>query len=385
MRVDRTLLSAPLALAAAAVVTAACQRDTGSPTDPFAADPWTLSDREARIGSLDDPDYIFNPILRMALSPDGLLYTAHQGEATIRRWTADGAPAGSLGRRGEGPGEFRVPYQVGFFGDSLWVWDVAGGRVSYFDLRGEFLGSVSAKADVSWDVSPVRPIAPLRDGTFMWMRLPFFPNGSGTGNEVPFAKIDADGRMLALIWAQPWEPHDAAGQYFGDAHLSGLGRRGLLVVDRRVWTGEGEATIRVGEIGFDGDTIFTAAVSYDPVPLTDERFDAGVRAAAEGRADTSEAQMRGLMYRPPYLPAVSHVIGAEDGTVWLRRFDPVETDAGEEVFEWWVLDGEGSPLARALTPAGLDVRLITADMVWGLERDELDVEYIVRYRLTKDG
>ena len=38
----------------------------------------------------------------------------------MRRWPADGAPAGTLGRKGEGPGEFRVPYQLGFFGDSLW-------------------------------------------------------------------------------------------------------------------------------------------------------------------------------------------------------------------------------------------------------------------------
>ena len=384
MKFHRTPLSALPALAVTVIIAAACQGDAGSSTDPFATDPWTLSDREARIGSVDDPDYIFNPILRMALSPDGLLYTAHGGEATIRRWTADGAPAGSVGRRGEGPGEFRVPYQVGFFGDSLWVWDFAGSRVSYFDLQGEFLGSVAAKADVSWDVAPVFPIAPLRDGTFMWMRRPPFSSaGPGTPKKLPFAKIDADGRRLALIWTQPWEPHDAAGQSFGDTHLSGFGQRGLLVVDRRVWTGEGEATVRVSEIGFDGDTIFTAAVSYDPVPLTDERFDSAVRAAAGPRAD--EAQIREETYRPSYLPAVSHVIGAEDGTIWLRRFDPVELETGEQMNEWWVLDAEGAPLARARTPVGLDVRLITDDMLWGLERDELDIEYIVRHRLMKDG
>lgn len=375
----------PTLAAAALIAAAACQSDATSSRDPFAAEPWTVSERVARIGSVDDPDFIFNPVLRMALSPDGLLYTAHAGEATIRRWTMDGTPAGSVGRKGEGPGEFQVPYQVGFFGDSLWVWDAAGGRVSYFDQQGEFLGSVAARADVGWEVGPVLPIAPLRDGTFMWMRRPpFSSSGPGTPEAIPFAKIDADGRRLALIWEQPWEPHDDAGQTFGDAHLSGLGRRGLLVVDRRVWTGEGDAAVRVSEIGFDGDTIFTAAVSYDPVPLTDERFDSGVRAAlAQGGA--SEAQTREWMHRPSYLPAVSNVIAADDGTIWLRRFDPVEVAAGEPMWEWWILDSGGSPLARALTPVDLDVRLINGDMIWGVERDELDVEYIVRYRLVRDG
>lgn len=55
------------------------------------------------------------------------------------------------------------------------------------------------------------------------------------------------------------------------------------------------------------------------------------------------------------------------------------------MIEWWVLDGEGAPLAQARTPVGLVVRLIADDMVWGLERDELGVEYIVRHRLMKDG
>lgn len=373
----------PTLAVAALIAAAACQSDANLSRDPFAAEPWTVSEREARIGSVDDPDYIFNPVLRMALGPDALLYTAHAGEATIRRWTMDGALAGSVGRKGEGPGEFQVPYQVGFFGDSLWVWDVATGRVSYFDQLGEFLGSVAARADVSWEVGPVHPIAPLRDGTFMWMRRPpFSSSGPATPEAIPFAKIDADGRRLALIWEQPWEPHDDAGQPFGDAHLSGLGRRGLLVVDRRVWTGTGDPAIRVSEIGFDGDTIFTAAVPYDPVPLTAERFDSVVRAWA---GDGAEAGIREAMFRPSYLPAVSHLIGGRDGTIWLRRFDPVEVAAGESMREWWVLDSEGSPLARALTPVDLVVKLITDEMIWGVERDELDVEYIVRYRLMREG
>ena len=105
IKANRAPLAASSALAALLIATA-CQPDTSPPPDPFPPDPWTLSDPEARIGSVDDPDHIFNPVTHMALGPDGLLYTTHAGEGTIRRWTADGAPAGSLGRRGEGPGEF---------------------------------------------------------------------------------------------------------------------------------------------------------------------------------------------------------------------------------------------------------------------------------------
>ena len=31
------------------------------------------------------------------------------------------------------------------------------------------------------------------------------------------------------------------------------------------------------------------------------------------------------------------------------------------------------------------MRVISGDTVWGIERDALDVQYMVRYRLMKDG
>ena len=386
MKLDR--MATPLLMVPAVtalLTTAACQPDTTTSTDPFAAAPWTLSERETTIGSVDDPDYIFNPVLRMTLGPDGLLHTLHEGEATIRRWTADGAPAGTLGRKGEGPGEFQYPYQLGFFGDSLWVWDHLASRVSYFDTVGTFVGSVSVRAARADGEEPVaQPVAPLRDGTFMGLVIAGRHSiAGGKQTERPYVRMDAAGSRLARIWAEPLEPHDAISQLFGDTHLSGFGKGGLLVVDRRAWTGVGDATVRVTEMGFDGDTIFSVTVPYDPVPLAAERYDSVVRAWVG--AGGGEAEIREALYRPSHLPAVSHLVVGEDGTIWLQRFDPVVVESGEPMREWWVLDSGGSPLARALTPEGLEVKLVTGDTVWGIERDELDVEYIVRHRLIKGG
>ena len=102
-----------------------------------------------------------------------------------------------------------------------------------------------------------------------------------------------------------------------------------------------------------------------------------------GPFSASAADVREALYRPQYLPAVNAIMEAGDGTIWLRHFDPTTSEGGEEVYEWWVLDAEGHPLARAVTPARVRLRTILSDVVWGVERDELDVEYIVRYRLVK--
>lgn len=404
---SRTSLARLAMPCAVAIITGGCRTDTGSTPDPFADNLWTLSEREIRVGSADDPDYAFGPIVDLVPGPDGLLYTMHWGEGTIRRWAPDGTPAGTVGRKGEGPGEFESPLGMGFFGDSLWVWDIDAYRVSYFDLEGAFLGSVSPKVDIggSMEESPPRPDRPLRDGTFIGVS-PAWSDGiaRGTLTETPYVHMDADGNRLARIWTRPREPRDVfaildddgfggsySSQPFGDDVRASTADEGLLVLDRRAWTGEGKASVKLTKIGLDGDTLLTVAIPYDPVPLTAERYDSAVAAKVDEWRDRSgpltadESDIREAMYRPEHLPAVRGVMQAQDGTIWLRRFDPVESEDGELMSESWVLDAEGVPLARALTPASVGMFLVDGDTVWGIEHDELGVQYIVRYRLNRDG
>ena len=91
-----------------------------------------------------------------------------------------------------------------------------------------------------------------------------------------------------------------------------------------------------------------------------------------------EADLREATYAPDYLPAIKEMVVAEDGSIWLQRFSPTE-----EGSVWWVLGEDGEPLATAVTPEGLRVLLITADAVWGVETDEYDVNYIVRYEILR--
>lgn len=165
----RGLVSAGRAAFLLALIAATgCQSDTGPAPDPFTGDPWTLSGPEIRIGSVDDPEYVFGMVAGLAPGPGGSLYSLHWREGSIRRWSAEGTPSGSVGRQGEGPGEFQQPTELGFFGDSLWVWDWDGYHVSYFDPEGTFLGRVSPKVDIGGpEGSPPRPSRIFRDGTFL--------------------------------------------------------------------------------------------------------------------------------------------------------------------------------------------------------------------------
>ncbi len=375
-----------------------CQSEAGSSPDLFDGEPWTLSGPELKIGSLDDPEFVFGTVGMAGPGPDGFVYSLHPREATIRRWTADGVPAGTVGRQGEGPGEFTQPGRMGFFGDSLWVMDYGLRRITYFDLEGTLLGSLSPPMNHEEPGGvTLRPSVPLRDGTLIARAgAPTLLIATGELTRNPVTRIDAEGNVLGTIWFQPFRPMDILAilgqdgfggffsvQPFQDAPLSANMEDGLLVVDRRSWTGDGPATITVTRLGLAGDTLFASDLPYTPVPLTSERVDSVVRASTERFGRFPEGDIRDATYRPSYLPPVSGVVVGRDGTLWLRHFDPFESTNGERLYEWWVLDVSGAPLVRALIPARMRILTVTSEMVWGVERDELDVDYIVAYRLVK--
>lgn len=394
------------------ILTGACTALSGGDGDAFGDRSLSLTGPEVRIGAVDDPDYAFGTVADLTVGPDGTVYSLHRGDAHVRLWTSRGEPAGVIGGEGEGPGEFTRPARLGFFGDSLWVMDTRTYQVSYFDPSGAFLGRVAPQVamgrgeDVEW--SPPRPEAPLRDGTFLG-RAPGWSREIATGDltRAPFVHMDGEGETLSLVWMQQLRPTDVLAlmdedgdifgrQPFGDQTLTSTVDDGLIVVDRRAWEGEGQASVRVTRLGVAGDTVWSTAIPYEPTALPRERVDSAAKELAavlfefRSRADPGlapgafERDMIQATYAPGWVPPVRSMVVADDGSIWLERFGPVTEDDGSILRAWWILGADGVPDASAHTPDGLQVMVVTDDAVWGVETDELDVNYIVRYDLV-DG
>ena len=81
---------------------------------------------------------------------------------------------------------------------------------------------------------------------------------------------------------------------------------------------------------------------------------------------------------PAFHPPVSAVVAGSDGTIWLRR-EPVH----QERVGWVVLNDKGERIALAESPIGLEIGAASRDQVWGVIKDDLDVSYLVRYRIQR--
>ncbi|HEY4320634.1 MAG TPA: 6-bladed beta-propeller [Gemmatimonadales bacterium] len=91
----------------------------------------TVQPADGAPGMLEDPDDII-------LMNDGRLIIGQRHPASVRLYDREGTFVRTIGRAGDGPGEYRAP-NIAVFHDTLVTYDGAIGRASLFTVDGKFV------------------------------------------------------------------------------------------------------------------------------------------------------------------------------------------------------------------------------------------------------
>lgn len=336
-----------------------------------------------------DPSYMFQSIRFARFLPDGRIVAADDGPNVVRIYGPDGTLDAEMGSSGEGPGEFvRI--------DGLWitpdgeigVWDSGTGRITIFAVDGtlESSNSVTAAslsaagraemfagafADGSIAVaSPSRPLRPAGDELVAdpWglHRIHLDGDYGGTLGEI---------RGMQRTRGQPWA--------FTSLPYFGIRGESLLVADGP----EPAIAVRDGS----GETIRTLALPLEPTTVGDEIW-AYLEQEMELRGRTLTSRSLEWMARDHDLPAIGGLLVDDSGLIWVKRFDPM-TDglylktgyalAAGPGGEWLVARPTGEAVARISMPEGTVPMDVVGDRLLGVNRDELDVERLIVYRLER--
>jgi hypothetical protein len=355
------------------------------------AQTWTATS-ELRIGSINESDYSLTTISDLVVGSNGAIYVAQPLEKQVRIYDHRGRFVKTFGRGGAGPGEFQDVRTIGWARDTLWVRDRALGRISLFTPEGEFVETVDFHHRVdssAWTWGG--PWALLADGSVMACfgmvliddRFAILPvlRFSRTGEIIDTIFNESRERGILHISNSVFE--GSGPQPFSDAQLHAWSPDGqaVAVVDRRVDAESDDPHYTVTKIDFLGDTIFHRDYRYTPVPLdpatVDEWID-GYLGMLRPRIRLPRSTVTEALYVPSHLPPVKALVLGSDSTVWLQE---PGTEPG--VAKWRVLGPDGSVLAFAALPAALTLFQANGERLWGVEHDEFDVPYVVRYRLQR--
>ena len=163
----------------------------------------------------------------------------------------------------------------------------------------------------------------------------------------------------------------------------GLSPRAMARGDRLVLGTRDRYEVNV----FDASAALTRIIRVQtpPVAVTEAHLEAHLEEmlARLPSPDLAPQVRAGFQDNPhaEYMPAFETLLLDSDGKLWVEDHNL----PGDTLRSWTVFDEEGVPLTRLSLPKTNRVMDIGEDFVLALYRDEMDVEYIRSYPLTRGG
>lgn len=356
-----------------------------------------------RIGNVDDPDTGFSQIRRVISNDDGRVYVLESQDRHVRVYDAAGALLRVIGGPGEGPGEFRSPFELGLVGDTLWVHDVSLHRLTLFTTDGELLRAFTLpriQIEPAPGIVGYLEAASVRSDGFLesMASIPVLTDAQADSFYIPTVRFDTTGAIVDTIRMQR---RGFSGQRLipvGGSMLGApvLGRFSRLevnegdhvfAIERPLATDVREGRFVVTHLDASGDTIFRRQFRYRPRPFEAAFVDSVIaaRAASAERligvdADAAAAAFRAAIEVPPWQSTINSARTGADTVLWLER-----DEGGIAARRWLLIAPNGDPVGSLEIPRNITVHWSRGDIVWAVVRDDLDVQWLVRYQLRPAG
>ncbi|MYA11733.1 MAG: hypothetical protein F4Z32_09740 [Gemmatimonadetes bacterium] len=357
------------------------------------------------IGDFAGPEEIlFGDIESVARDVAGNLVVADDQALQIRVFDPEGNHLRSLGREGEGPGEF----------ESLQgAWPVEDGGILAVDFRDITLFGadgtpVRTGRLLGPDRAAVLPIGLSGPGVLLSSASPYrFPTAAAlSAEDVLRALLDdlnpptffirhrlADGILIDTV--AEWSNHRMAPVSSGERRDLGGGRFSQTVsmqipfAPRSAAAGSPHGVAFTGGVDFEIDVFdgagslrIIARLDEAPPVLTDAHLEA--YATSSGTRERTAASIRRSIesYRelplPGALPGYMSLLIADTGEIWALRY----AIRGARVRRWDIFAADGVYLGRVAVPASFRVEEVSRGQDLGVATDELGVERVQIRELT---
>ncbi len=357
---------------------------------------WVLGQASTlSIGTLEgDSLYQFYGVSAGVKLSDGRIAVSDVGSHQLRIFAPDGTFLTAFGREGEGPGEFRNIRVMGIVGfDTLVILDGRQRRVSRYHPEAGFLGQTLLPDEAG--------VAMHSNGMFEDGAIVF---GGGVnrvrGGEAPepgyerltnsFFSVTLDGAGITHFGDFPgtevfWTTTEYDGEEMTAAAFLHFGKSPeAMAGGERLALGTRDR-YEVEVFDPSGSLVRVVRVLTPPVAVTPTHLDGLLKERLARLQDPDIAPgIRSAFRDTPsadHLPAFERLFLDSEGYLWVEDYHL----PGQEVRTWTIFDADGRPLTRLSLPAGNQVLQIGQDYVLARFRDELDVDFVRIYPLTRGG
>ena len=357
-----------------------------SGTEPPASDPsWQRRLELDRILAGAEAGVTFGLVTHLALSPAGDVLVQDARPYGVVRLDRDGTFVDSIGRRGQGPGEYWFPDGLAVLSDGrIIVRELVPPAIIVFAEDGGFITEWPLDGLIPHPSFGSMAIRPNRRGEFTVSTMVGETAVNEAQDRFGFYTLTAEGQVLDSIipGGTSWDGALAWGSFHPQKHT--------------VWHFDGTFVVGLAdayhfEIIEASDTVRVER-TYDPVPVSDEE-----RAAFD--VEMAWRERRGSRFNeripepPQFKAAYKRILVTEGGEIWVflhsrgEQWTTQDLGAGllwprfREPLRIDVFDRSGRLLGVVEGPAEIDPKVVRGDTVWAVLTSEHEEHLIARYVL----
>jgi hypothetical protein len=354
---------------------------------------------ELKIGTAGgDPNYQFGTVAAVDVGSDGSIYVLDQQSQHVRVFDSEGTYLRTIGGPGGGPGE--LSQQPGGLvvtsGDTLLVPDIGHQRITRFTGAGQTVGSfplpLTEGIPMRWQIGP--------DGRIVQQsRIGAFRDASAATEPVApkdlLLERDATGAITDTLMELPmgesfqFSQNDMRIRLFEPEPMWALGSGGTVYFGMN-------SGFDIGQYGSDGQLVRRIRRPAERKPVTETDIVAIKKAMEELFADQgvppqAMQMIMGSIEFADHYPAFANMIGGPGGSLWAQRVTSAQdmADAGVTEFNpqdigspvWDVFGTEGRYLGAIRLPDRFQPLRVIENGIWGVWRDDLDVQYVTLLRV----
>ncbi|MDD8025800.1 MAG: 6-bladed beta-propeller [Acidobacteriota bacterium] len=326
----------------------------------------------------------FSQLSDLAVDDRGHIYVADYKEINIKVFDASGAFQKTIGRKGQGPGEFSALVQIEISNGRLYAWDI--GHIIILDLEGAYIKSIPVKKAFTW-----RTLRALPDGRFLVEKYLVDRQDPGHKEEALLDLYSADFDFLKTIYRREIHRYKPITEPvamdlsipFATELFSEVLPDGRIVIG---YSGSYEIEIHDPDKG----KLSSFSRTYEPVEVTtkDKKMyfaglsymtqdsSGGLPTLHRGAADYMIKNTEFPKFKPPF----SNIRTDAQGRIWVMLYGP---EPSLDSFRMDVFDRSGRFLGHARIVDGLSYRRMAfvADGFWSIRTNDVDEPTVVKYRI----
>jgi len=347
---------------------------------------WLLSDEPIlEIGAAEgEEEYELYDVVAAHVVDPTRIAVALRFANQIRFFDIGGTYLESVGRTGGGPGEFETIMGLWPMGaDSIGVFDFGNARLTVLTSLGQ-LGRAYRFQQVPGLPLPL-PVGPFSDGTFLGRAHMLGteidrPEGIHRG-VVQFVRWSATGELLDSLTDRP-DGERYHGRVEGRPIMGSppFSRQFAVATGAHHWYYSAMSANEIEVYSTQGQLVRLVRRGGSLRPVSRAMKDEWLDSARErwSRMPAPVLAWRLSLPFPETLPAHGDMVVDDLGKLWVAEYA-----LPSEPQKWVVYGPTGLLIGRAQTPPDGAVTHIGEDFILGVWRDELDVELVRMYRLSR--